>query len=69
MLGAGAAEAKQLARPGHGAAAGAEPWSPNGRKIAFHGGNDTSNIYVMNADGSAVRRVAFGWNPAWQPYD
>jgi TolB protein len=50
-------------------------WSPDGRRIAFLRGdlaNDRSwEIYVMNADGSGVRkltpdRVAEG-SPAWQP--
>lgn len=57
-------------------------FSPNGRQIAFHsdrGDRDRSvsfldrdiDIYVMNADGSGVRRVTDyeGWDahPAWSP--
>ena len=36
-------------------------WSPDGRKIAFAGGNNSAppdGIYVMNADGSGERRLA-----------
>ena len=58
-------------------------WSPNGRRLAFvriQGGR--SDIYVVNADGSRLRRLAhaiaftpkgggpnsgFGANPAWSP--
>jgi len=31
-------------------------WSPDGRKIAF-ARNGSSHVYVMNADGSGVRRL------------
>jgi TolB protein len=47
-------------------------WSPNGREIAFtsdRGG--TPQIYIMDVDGSNVRRISMGanWNdsPAWSP--
>ena len=45
-------------------------WSPDGRHIAFTAG---SGVYVMNADGSRVRRVRtepgfeFSDGPAWSP--
>lgn len=49
-------------------------WSPDGRRIAFASRRDDpafSRLYVMNVDGSDVRRVAAegGWNngPAWSP--
>jgi dipeptidyl aminopeptidase/acylaminoacyl peptidase len=44
-------------------------WSPDGRRVAFIRGD--GSVYVMNADGSAIRRVtepragveAPGWSP------
>jgi Tol biopolymer transport system component len=43
-------------------------WSPDGRRIAFVGNGD---IYVMNADGSELRRVTGGRaedrGPSWSP--
>jgi Tol biopolymer transport system component len=49
-------------------------WSPDGRKIAFmrSWGND-GDIYVMNADGSGLRRLTrndgpgWAWIPVWSP--
>ena len=45
-------------------------WSPDGTQIAF--GRPSSNgwnLFVMSADGSALRRVSdvFGNDPAWSP--
>jgi hypothetical protein len=54
---------------------GAPIWSPDGRKIAIQARNGHVRIYVMNADGSRLHRVAtlasrrlwsFG-RPAWRP--
>jgi Tol biopolymer transport system component len=50
-------------------------WSPDGRKIAFMAqtwaDGDNYEIYVMNADGSAVRRLTHApgsdGHPAWSP--
>jgi Tol biopolymer transport system component len=43
-------------------------WSPDGRKIAFVRGNPFSGrIYVMNADGTGVRKLTKGESPAWLP--
>src|SRR3989440_3560755 len=52
---------------------GIEPaWSPDGSKIAFVAGPDSSSlypntIYVMNADGSNPIRLTIGSDPAWSP--
>ena len=54
-------------------------WSPDGRRIAFvstrepstKGGQAWNAIYVMNADGTSVRRLsrpgAAAYSPAWSP--
>ena len=43
-------------------------WSPDGQKVAFDGNGD---LYVMNADGSGLRRLtrnpACDRGPAWSP--
>jgi Tol biopolymer transport system component len=61
---------------------GAPSWSPNGRKIAFVRGRCTDpavcdpardEVYVMNADGSKLRRLThtrlpqYHGPPAWSP--
>src|SRR4029077_20104246 len=41
-------------------------WSPNGATIAFtRSSNGKDAVYVMNADGSNVRRLAAGTQPSW----
>jgi Tol biopolymer transport system component len=49
-------------------------WSPDGRQIAFtdyhvYNGGDTSQIYVMNADGSNLTKLtnSYDASPAWSP--
>jgi Tol biopolymer transport system component len=50
-------------------------WSPNRKRIVFDGARKETrgvpDIYVMRADGTAVRRLAggraFQWNPVWSP--
>jgi TolB protein len=46
-------------------------WSPDGTHIAFDRGEidfSTTDLWVMNADGSAQRRLArFGAQPSWSP--
>ena len=38
-------------------------WSPDGRRITFA---DTS-VFVVDADGSHLTKVADGWEPTWSP--
>ena len=46
-------------------------WSPDGKRIAFASFRDNQwNIYVMNADGSDIRRLtntSFNVKPSWAP--
>jgi serine/threonine-protein kinase len=46
-------------------------WSPDGQSIVFASGRDGGGLFVMNADGSNVRRVAapadMAADPAWSP--
>ncbi len=42
-------------------------WSPDGSKILFESQREPRGIYVMNADGTAARRLAAGTNPTWSP--
>ena len=52
-------------------------WSPNSRKLAFHRVQPppkppyrtgwTSEVWIMNADGSGQRRLARGFPSAWSP--
>ena len=64
--------------PGDSTSSWAADWSPDGQKIVFMSnrggsppGSDGYDLYVMNADGSNLRRLtrAHGWNatPAWSP--
>jgi TolB protein len=45
-------------------------WSPSGSQLAFMsnrpGGGDP-HIYIVNADGSGLTRIATGIEPAWSP--
>ena len=42
-------------------------WSPDGKKLAFTMKQEDRNwsVYVMNADGTDVRRLVPGFEPAW----
>jgi Tol biopolymer transport system component len=49
-------------------------WSPDGSQIAFHSDSQTggvSEIHVMDADGSNIRKLTdiggVNWDPAWSP--
>ena len=44
-------------------------WSPDGQRIVFGrlGGTSFSEIVVMNADGTHVRRLTEGGGPRWRP--
>jgi Tol biopolymer transport system component len=43
-------------------------FSPDGASIAFRSSRDGGGLFVMDADGKAVRRIADrGWNPSWSP--
>jgi hypothetical protein len=42
-------------------------WSPDGTRIVFRRRADSSNIYVMNADGSNQVNIIHGVQPAWSP--
>jgi serine/threonine protein kinase len=42
-------------------------FSPDGSRIAFHGGPDSRGIYVMSTFGGGARRVADGFGPAFSP--
>ncbi len=67
-----------LHQPQHSSATGAQAissetpvWSPDGRRIAFSAGPSMQHqIYIMNADGSAAKRLTSGeqnrW-PTWSP--
>jgi Tol biopolymer transport system component len=54
-----------------GSYVGSQAWSPDGSRIVFwKQSGSSSDIYVMNADGSGEVRLTFaGWNthPAWSP--
>jgi len=44
---------------------GAGPsWSPDGRRLAYEKGND---VYVVNRDGTHVKKLARGSDPHWSP--
>lgn len=48
---------------------GAMPsWSPDGKRLAFHRYGGERGIWIMNADGTAARRVQpSGISPRWSP--
>ncbi len=63
----------QLTTQAKGAADRSPAWSPDGTRIAFVSDRDGGfpELYVMNADGSGVRRVTVNsfvdGNPTWSP--
>jgi len=47
---------------------GGPAWSPDGTRIAFgRASSDGWFLWVMNADGSAVRSLGVGLGPVWSP--
>jgi Tol biopolymer transport system component len=48
-------------------------WSPDGSQVVFsrlYGGNDDSDLFVVDADGSNLHRIEsldFEYDPAWSP--
>jgi Tol biopolymer transport system component len=51
-----------------GRTSGHPAWSPDGQRIAFvREVSSTSEIYVINADGSGLQPFARGRSPAWAP--
>src|SRR3990172_7177125 len=54
----------------HGDVAAAA-WSPDGRRIAFatHGASGPEDLYVVNRDGTGIRKLSegAGWAVAWSP--
>ena len=62
---------KRITTPGSYVDDSSPAWSPDGRKIAFvRGDGARSNIYVMNSDGGATRKLTKkGDNakPTWSP--
>lgn len=84
MIGADGSGLRRLTDPSVDGANHESPdWSPDGKRIAFHSDRDAissdtpafrgSDIYVMDADGSNVRRLTVTppgrttQNPAWSP--
>jgi Tol biopolymer transport system component len=55
----------------HTGDANSPAWSPDGEKIAFEGGGNDRDIYVVNGDGSGRTELtfssAFDGDPAWSP--
>ena len=46
----------------------AAKWSRDGRSIVFEAvGRSASNVYLVDADGSGLRRVGRGSSPVWRP--
>ena len=75
-VGADGTGLRRLGRPG--AQASDPVWSPDGGRIAYHGGNGyagpTNGVYVMNADGGDAHQISHvegtGYSfdaPQWQP--
>ena len=65
-------EDEYLRRLNNDAYDGNPTWSPDGQKIAFQSNRaGDSDIYVMDADGSNLRSLAYTYNyegyPAWSP--
>ena len=62
-------EAEPVRLTPEGYSAGSPAWSPDGHRIAFlghqwepHRGYSATQLWVMNADGTGLRRLAEGWD-------
>jgi Tol biopolymer transport system component len=43
-------------------------WSPDGRRLAFHGGPRPGGVWIVGVHGRKLRRVLdFGYEPTWSP--
>jgi Tol biopolymer transport system component len=43
-------------------------WSPDGRRLAFHGGGRPGGVWIVGAHGQNARRIiGFGYEPTWSP--
>lgn len=43
-------------------------WSPDGRRLAFHGGRRPGGVWIVGAHGRNARRIlGFGDHPTWSP--
>jgi TolB protein len=67
-MGVDGSNVHKLTQPGKGKSDVHPTWSPDGKRIAFHSNRDGSSekldyneleIYVMDADGSNVKRLTF----------
>jgi len=81
VIGADGSNERQLTKTTDGKYSSRPVWSPDGKSIAFHSNRDGTatgligesavenamEIYVMDADGSRVRRLTFNTSPDSHP--
>ena len=44
-------------------------WSPNGSQIVFCIKRGTPTLYLVNVDGSGLKRIGPGFDPSWSPVE